>query len=125
MLVTSHVTIEEAEGLAELQMWEDAWAAMEDLSPDERATPAALRVRLQCCPGMGAWDIGEHVAGLLRDGDDLDRRMAAFFYHADARRLIEAGDRIAAAASIKAAVEMWPDSRKAIMLDPLLVAEFF
>ena len=51
----------EAEGFADLGLWQEAWEALEALPAEDRATPAALRVRLRCCPGVGAWDIGEHL----------------------------------------------------------------
>ena len=119
------MTISEAEGFADLGLWQEAWEALEELSADQRATPAALRVRLCCCPARGAWEIGENVAGLLRDGDRLDKACVAGFYHANARRLLEAGNRQGAADSIKAAVDTFPDCREAILLDSILVGEFF
>jgi hypothetical protein len=108
------------EGLADLGMWEDAWLSLDGLNPDERSTPAALRLRLRCCPRMNAWALGEAVAGMLREGPTADRNAAAVFYHANARRLIHAGNLPAAEASVSAAIETWPDYHMAIMLDPLL-----
>jgi hypothetical protein len=111
------------EGLADLGLWADAWQALADLPPEEKASPAALRMRLRCCPAVGAWVIGEAIARILRGGGTLDRNAAAIFYHAEARRLLDAGDRQAAAASIRAAIETWPDYLMAILLDPKLEAE--
>lgn len=117
------VTITEAEGYADLGMWRDACEALEALSSEVRATPRALRVRLRCCPPLGAWGIGEHVAGLLRDGSRCDKACAAGFYHANARRLLKAGDRRGAGESIKAAMEAFPECRRLMLLDAQLVAE--
>jgi hypothetical protein len=114
------MSITAIEGLADLGMWEDAWVALDGLSPGERSTPAALRLRLRCCPRTHAWALGVAVAGMLRNGPTADRNAAAVFYHANARRLINAGDRPGAAASVSAAIETWPDYHMAIMLDPLL-----
>ena len=121
----NRVTITEVEGFADLGMFREAWEAMEELPPDHRTDPHALRIRLRCCPPVGAWDIGEHVAGLLRDGERLDKACAAGFYHANARRLLETGNRQGAADNIKAAVATFPECREIILLDPELAAEFF
>ena len=87
------VTITEAEGLAELELWQDAWDALEDLSAPDRVTPGALRVRLACCPPLAAWDIGRHVAAILREGEEPDRKAAAKFFHAVALKWLSEGDR--------------------------------
>ena len=117
------VIITEAEGYADLGMWSEACEALEALSPEAKATPLALRVRLRCCPPLGAWSLGEHVAGLLRDGNRCDRACAAGFYHAHARRLLKAGDRQRATEAIQAAVEAFPECRRLMLLDAQLVAE--
>ena len=69
-------TVVDAEGLAELGLWDDAWAVLEALPAADRATPQALRVRLACCPCLDAWEIGRHVANLLRDGGERDLEAA-------------------------------------------------
>jgi hypothetical protein len=92
-------------------MWSEAREALEELPAENRATPPALFVRLRCCPQAGPWEIGEHVAGLLGDGDEVDQAVAGRFYVTNARRLVQVGEKNAAAVSIKAAVETWPDSR--------------
>lgn len=40
----------EAEGLADLGVWDDAWNVLESLPAEERSESTALRVRLRCCP---------------------------------------------------------------------------
>lgn len=74
-------TVTEAEGLAELGLWQDAWDALEALPAEDRSTPAVSRVRLACCPPLDAWELGKQLADLLREGDKDDRRSATTFYH--------------------------------------------
>lgn len=118
------VTATEAEGFADLEMWEDAWDALEELPAAERALPAALRVRLRCCPALGAWEIGRHVAGVLRDGAEPDRQAAARFFHAVALKWLAEGDQYAAGEAIKEAVKTWPEHRLALLDDPKLSESF-
>ncbi|MCH7226766.1 hypothetical protein [Haloferula sp. A504] len=117
--------LSEAEGLADLGLWQDAWEALEAFPAEERATPAALRVRLRCCPGVGAWEIGEHLAATLREGKEADRETAAGFYHALAVFHAKAGNRDAAEVAIKCAVDAWADIRVALIEDPVLGEEIF
>lgn len=117
-------TVTEAEGLAELGLWEDAWEALEALPAPDRATPQTLRVRLACCPPLGAWEIGRHVADLLRDGTEADRQAAARYFHAVALKWLAEGDRYAAGQAIKEAVKTWPDHRLAVLDDPRLAEVF-
>lgn len=106
-------------------MWQEAWEGLKELPPTRQAARQALRVRLRCCPFMGAWTLGEQVAMLLRSGDIIDRASAAGFYHLNARRLLAAGDREGSKANILAAVETFPECRSALLADSDLGAEFF
>jgi hypothetical protein len=47
----------------------------------------------------------------------MDKVCAAEFYHVNARRLLEAGDRNEGAVAVNAAVETFPECREAILLD--------
>lgn len=107
----------EAEGFADLGLWNEAWEALEALPADERSAPAALRVRLRCCPGVGAWEIGEHVAGLLRDGSDSDKEVAGRFYHSLAAYHIRSKRVEAAKVAVRDASKVWPDLRESILND--------
>ena len=111
-------TITEAEGFSELGMFQAAWDTLEEISPDLRATPEALRVRLACCPALNAWDLAVGIAHLLKEGREPDRQAAARFYHALAMRWLAEGDRYAAGQAIKAAVKAWPDHRLKLLEDP-------
>jgi hypothetical protein len=113
-------TVTEAEGLAELGLWQDAWDALEALSGDAWKTSEAWRVRLRCCPHLGAWNAGTEIADLLKEGHDPDRETAARFYHALALRWLGEGDRYAAGLAIKAAAKAFPYHRLAMLDDPQL-----
>jgi len=106
-------------------LWQDAWDALECLPPEKRADPAAFRVRLRCCPGVGAWEIGEHLALHLADGGEDDRKAVARFRHALAVFHAKAGNREASEKAITQAVEAWPEIRLALLDDPTLSEEIF
>lgn len=114
------MTLLEAEGLADLGMWQEAWEALEAIPAEERAVPRSLRVRLRCCPALGAWEIGKHVAGVLRDGDPADRATAANFYHQQAVLLAKQQQSNGAKEAVAAAVQTWPDCRITVLDDPAL-----
>jgi len=111
-------SVTEAEGLAELGLWQDAWEVLEDLPAHEGSAPAALRVKLACCLPLNAWETGRHIADLLREGDEADRRNAATFFHALAVRWLAEGDRYAAGEAVKAALSTWPKQRLKMLEDP-------
>jgi len=111
-------SVTEAEGLAELGLWQDAWDALEALPAEDRSTPAVLRVRLACCPPLGGWELGKQIADLLREGDDDDRRSAATFFHALAVKWAGEDDRYAAKEAMKAASRAWPKLRLTLLDDP-------
>lgn len=115
-------SITEAEGLAELGLWQDAWEALEELQTPDRALPHALRVRLACCPSLGAWEVGRHIADLLRDGSEADRQAAAQYFHAVDLKWLAEGYCYAAGQAIKEAVKTWRDHRLAVLDDPRFAA---
>lgn len=107
----NYCTITQAEGFAELGLWEDAWQAVEELPAEVRATPQSLRVRLRCCPALEAWEIGNHVANLLRDSDGLDRECAARFFHELAKDHVRNERVEQVREAVAAAVDCWPEIR--------------
>lgn len=111
---------DEAGGYADLGLWQEAWDALEALPPEERATPAALRARLRCCPGLGSWDVGEYVAKLLSDGGKADRASAAAFYMLLAVYHAKSGNREPAEEAIGKAVSAWPEIRADLIDEPAL-----
>jgi len=112
------MTLTEAEGYAELGLWQDAWEAIEELPGDLRAGVDSMRLRLRCCSKVGAWDIGAELACLLGEGKPPDRRAAAAFWMALGRECIE--DSETAQACIDAAINAWPNCRSEILDDPEL-----
>lgn len=109
--------IERAEHLADLLKYEEAWAAVEALPPEQRTTPAALRVRLRCCCGLTRWDLGKEIASVLEAGDWDDRIIVAAFYHALAIAQLQDGDREEARESAKKAIAAWEVSRLTMLED--------
>jgi hypothetical protein len=73
---------------------------------------------------MGKWDLGRHVADLLRDGGESDRQAAAKFFLAVALKWLAEGDRYAAGVALKEAMKTWPDHRLALLDDPELSGVF-
>lgn len=57
--------LREAEGYADLGMWQEAWDSLDEVPPAERATPAVMRIRIRCCAPLEAWGIGEEIAYLM------------------------------------------------------------
>jgi lipopolysaccharide biosynthesis regulator YciM len=113
-------TVDQAEGFAELGLFQDAWDALEALPAEGRGLPAALRVRLACCPTLKAWNAGIHIADFLKDGNEPDRKAAAKFFLELALKWVGEGDAYAAREAIKAAAKSWPDCRATILDDPIL-----
>ena len=114
------MNITEAQGLADLELWEDVRAALEELPPEERTAPSVIRLRLECEIGLERWDTAKELAAHLAKGADEDRRAAADAFRTLARvanksRMIEA-----AKVLVRSAVEAWPGIRLAIRDDPEL-----
>jgi hypothetical protein len=114
------VNIVEAQGLADLERWEDVWEALEELPPEDRTAPSAIRLRLDCALGLERWETAKDLANNLAKGSDEDRVAAADAFRtlalvATRRRMIEA-----AKVLVRSAVEAWPGIRLAISDDPEL-----
>jgi hypothetical protein len=113
-------TVREAEGMADLGMWEDAWEALEALPPEERGEMNAQRVRIRCCPERGAWQVGWHVALVLSSGGRDDREAAALFLYRLAKKRLDDYDREGAMEAVRLAVEICPDYRVTFLGDPVI-----
>jgi hypothetical protein len=114
------VTTTEAEGLADLELWEDAWQALEELPPEERTAPEVSRLRLRCAMGLERWNAVQELAGHLAKGSDDDRREAAGAFRVLAAVATRSRQIEAAKVLVRCAVEAWPDIRLAILDDPEL-----
>lgn len=118
------MTLSEAERFADLLRFEKAWAAIDDLPPDERMTPRALRLRLRCCCGLARWDIGKELAATLAEGEAYDRIAAAAFYHVLAVAHLQDGDLADAREVASKAVDAWKPARIAMLEDNRLAGLF-
>lgn len=118
------VTLDEAEYHADHQRFEQAWGTVENLPPDLRMTPRALRVRLRCCAGLAYWDTGSELAKLLADGSIEDREGAAKFYHLLAVAHLQDGDLAEARAAAGRAVDAWKPARIELLEDNRLAGLF-
>ncbi len=99
----------EADGLADLGIWKEAWEALEALPPVGRATIAALRIRLRCCAGLRLWDLGSDLAARFSEGA---ASVLASKLHLDhARHLLRSGDRPGAIDAIGKAIDACPRAR--------------
>lgn len=110
----------EAEGYLELDLFEEAWFAIDELAEDARASAPALRIRMRAAAGLERWDMVEILAKSLQYGEAMHREEAAHAFHALAREYLARGDREKAREMIKAAVAIWPDQRLQILDDPRL-----
>jgi hypothetical protein len=79
-----------------------------------------LRVRLACCPPLGAWELGKQIADFLREGEEDDSKAAATFFHALATKWLGEGDHYGAKEAMKAASKAWPQLRLTMLDDPEL-----
>lgn len=72
--------LDEAEGLAAMGLYEDAWETMEGLPPEAKVSRRVLGLRLTCCVGLGAWELGAEIASHLQKlGCGKDQLVADFF----------------------------------------------
>ena len=112
--------IAEAEGYLTLGMFEEAWHFIEDLPPEWRMLLPIMRVRLRCALALKAWDIAETLAGFLSNGTQADCVYSAQVFQELATIHLKAGDEKRARILIKAAIQIHPEQRAAIIDDPAL-----
>ena len=109
-----------AQGLADLELWEDASAALDELSPADQSSPAAIRLRLDCAIGLERWNAVRELAGHLSRGSDEDRRAAATAFRVLAGVAVRSRQIEAAGELVRLTIEAWPDARRDVMDDPEL-----
>ncbi len=80
-IMTTARLIDEAEGLAFLGLYGDAWEVLERLSPAGRVRPAVLAVRLVICLGMARWELEQEVVRCIGPDDEAKHREAAGRFH--------------------------------------------
>jgi len=113
----------EAQGLAGRGLWEDASAALDELSPEDQASPEVIRLRLGCAIGLERWNTVKEIAGHLSRGSDEDRKAAAKAFQVLASVAVGSRQIEAAGELVRLALEAWPDTRGDLVDDPEL-AEF-
>lgn len=114
------MTLDEAQGLAELELWDDAWQALDELPPEDQLDPRVIRLRLECAIGMERWNTVMELAGHLSRGDDQDRLAAAAGFRLLAVVAIQSRHIDTAKDLVARAIEAWPDSRRDMEDDPEL-----
>ena len=108
--------IDEAEGLAELGLWQEAWDALCNLPPQMKRLRSVARPALACCFQLGLWGAGEIFVERLRGGTSRDQRAAAIFLLERARSFPSQS-----ATWLAAAIEIFPGCAGGILKDPALV----
>ncbi|WP_035610946.1 hypothetical protein [Haloferula sp. BvORR071] len=118
------MSFDEAEHHADRRRFRQAWAVIDELPPDARMTPRALRVSLRCCAGLARWDLGQEIAALLATGEMPDRECAAGFYHLLAVAHLQDGDKREAILAASRAVDAWKPARVELFEDNRLAGLF-
>lgn len=112
----------EAEGYLDLNLFEDAWHAIDELPEDARASAPAIRIRMRAAAGLERRDMVEILATNLQYGEACHREEAANAFHALAREHLSRGNLDKAREMVRAAVTIWPDQRLKIIEDSVLEA---
>jgi hypothetical protein len=118
------MTLEEAEGYLLLGLCEEAWLAVDDLPPEERTTPPALRIRMCAAIGLGKWDAVQPIAEILRHLEDPYRFEAACAFQALAAEFYCLGAHAAARRMVTAAIDTNPGHRILILDDARFPEDF-
>lgn len=101
--------ISQAEGYLELEMFEEAWHAIDGLPSEERTNPRALRVRMFAAFAIGRHEAAEVLARLLSATESPERKAAGFILSQLAGIHLAAGDEGKARELVKAAIHADPD----------------
>jgi hypothetical protein len=118
------MTLEEAEGYMELQMLEEAWSAIDDLPPEERYHPRAVRVRMYSAFGLKRFHMAEALALHLASPESDHKADASMVLHQLATIHARAGNGEKARELIKFSIQADPDRRLKILDDPELPEDF-
>ncbi len=112
--MTTARLIDEAEGLAFLGLYVDAWEVLESLPPADRVRPAVLAIRLMVCLGTARWELGQEVARCIGADDEASHREAAGRFHlGHAIALCAAGEVQLARGAVGALSVVWRGRRGA------------
>lgn len=118
------MSLSAAEGYASLELWREAWDALDRISSAKRATSPVLRVRARCAIGLESWETAEVIALLLKGGDDEDRLHAAWCFQSLAAYYLQRGKVRDSRIMIERAIAANPDQRMAILEDSRFPQDF-
>ena len=115
--------IDEADGLASLVLYEEAWEVLESLPASERVRPALLLVRLKVCTALEKWELGMELVRLIGPENEYAHRQPAGRFHlARACDLCGAGEVEGARAAVAALSTVWPEGRLLVLVEIRLAA---
>lgn len=117
-MTDQETAIREAEGYALLEMFTDAWEAIESLDPSAWSSIAAIRIRMACAIKFRKWDMVETLADFLCSGGKPEHALAASGYRALAFIATEGGNRAAAKGYINRAISIDPPISQSLIEDP-------
>jgi len=86
-----------AEGFCALQLWQQAWDAMEELPRHEKADPEVSVLRLRIVGELAMWEAGEDVADQVSGSPRAELKRTAAQYFLDRARKIHRDGRLAEA----------------------------
>lgn len=116
---------DEAQGYLDLEMFEEAVLALNQLHPDLVASPTGLRIMVRAAAGLEKWDMAHDVAKLLQEGNLDDRIEAGCCFHSMAAHHFQHGRDAEARALIEQAIAVNPEQREHILNDPRLAGLVF
>ncbi|WP_035615330.1 hypothetical protein [Haloferula sp. BvORR071] len=116
--------LDQAKGYLALDMFEEAWQALDELPSDTVATPEMVRIRMRAAAGMQRWDFVHELALILRRGNEEDRFEAASAFQSMAAEHLRQGHEEDARKMAAAAIETRPAQRTLILEDPRFPANF-
>lgn len=111
--MTAARLIDEAEGLAFLGLYEDAWGVLDNLLLPDQVKPAVRAVRVMICQGWKRWELGTELARQIGPTEELQHREAVGRFHlAHALAQCAAGDLMRARTAVWAMALVWPEGRE-------------
>lgn len=111
--------IREADQQAGAGLFLDAWEVLDTLPPRCRQLPAALRVRLLICTGLGRWRVGAGIAAKIApDENPAVREAAGRFHLAHALFMLADQNHGGAIAALQACRAVWPEGEPLLKQTP-------
>ena len=109
----SKIIIEEANRLASLGLYEEAWRTLDTLPQILSKQLAALALRLRLCVELKKWGMGVEIAANFDRSSLKEHREAAGRFHlAHAVIACKAGDLDKAKLAVRLLSKIWPEGRE-------------